>query len=51
MFFELKVSYESFIAHYHDIVKTNFVRGENCFFPDELGQRYTDFDSRIWERR
>jgi acetylornithine aminotransferase len=32
----------------HDIVKTNFVRAENCFLYDELGRRYTDFESGIW---
>lgn len=32
----------------HDIVKTNFVRAENCFLYDVLGRRYTDFESGIW---
>ena len=26
----------------HDIVKTDFVRGENCYLYDEQGTRYVD---------
>lgn len=32
----------------HDIVKTDFVRGENCTLYDSQGRRYTDFESGIW---
>jgi acetylornithine aminotransferase len=32
----------------HDIVKTNFVRGENCYLYDDRGKRYVDFESGIW---
>ena len=32
----------------HDIVKTDFVRGENGSLYDESGRRYLDFESGIW---
>jgi len=32
----------------HDIVKTDFVRGENCCLFDSQGRRYVDFESGIW---
>ena len=32
----------------HDIVKTDFVRGENCSLYDASGNRYLDFESGIW---
>lgn len=32
----------------HDIIKTNFVRGENCYLYDDQGKRYIDFESGIW---
>lgn len=32
----------------HDIVKTNFVRGKNCYLYDDEGKRYVDFESGIW---
>lgn len=32
----------------HDIIKTNFVRGENCYLDDDQGKRYVDFESGIW---
>ena len=32
----------------HDIVKTNFVRGENCYLYDSHGTRYVDLESGIW---
>ncbi len=32
----------------HDIVKTDFVRGENCYLFDERGKRYVDFESGCW---
>ena len=32
----------------HDIVKTDFVRGENCYLYDTQGRRYVDFESGIW---
>jgi acetylornithine/N-succinyldiaminopimelate aminotransferase len=32
----------------HDIVKTDFVRGENCSLYDSRGRRYIDFESGIW---
>jgi acetylornithine aminotransferase len=32
----------------HDIVKTNFVRGENCYLYDDEGKQYVDFESGIW---
>lgn len=36
------------ILHCHDIVKTDFVRGENCYLYDSQGKRYVDFESGIW---
>lgn len=32
----------------HEIVKTDFVRAENCFLYDSEGRRYVDFESGIW---
>ncbi len=32
----------------NEIVKTDFVRGENCFLYDSEGKRYVDFESGIW---
>ena len=32
----------------HDIVKTDFIRGENCSLYDASGNRYLDFESGIW---
>lgn len=32
----------------HEIVKTDFVRGENCHLYDSHGKRYFDFESGIW---
>lgn len=32
----------------HDIVKTDFVRGENCYLYDHQGKRYIDFESGCW---
>ncbi len=32
----------------HDIVKINFVRGENCYLYDDQRKRYIDFESGIW---
>ncbi len=32
----------------HDIIKTNFLRGENCYLYDDQGKRYLDFESGIW---
>jgi acetylornithine aminotransferase len=32
----------------HDIVKTDFVRGENCYLYDSQGKRYVDFELGIW---
>lgn len=32
----------------HDIVKTDFVRAENCYLFDSNGRRYIDFESGIW---
>lgn len=32
----------------HDIVKTDFARGENCYLYDRSGRRYVDFESGIW---
>jgi len=32
----------------HDIVKTDFVRGENCFLYDSQGKKYIDFESGCW---
>lgn len=32
----------------HEIVKTDFVRGDNCYLYDEEGKRYVDLESGIW---
>lgn len=32
----------------HNIVKTDFVRAENCYLYDSKGKRYVDFESGIW---
>lgn len=32
----------------HDIIKTNFLHGENCYLYDNQGKRYIDFESGIW---
>lgn len=32
----------------HDILKTDFVRAENCHLFDSNGRRYIDFESGIW---
>ena len=32
----------------HDIVKSDFVRGDNCYLYDGQGKRYVDFESGIW---
>ncbi|TDA64713.1 MAG: aspartate aminotransferase family protein [Chloroflexi bacterium] len=32
----------------HEIIRNNFVRGENCYLYDDLGGRYIDFESGIW---
>ncbi len=32
----------------HEIVKTDFVRGENCYLYDSQGKRYVDLESGIW---
>jgi acetylornithine aminotransferase len=32
----------------HDIVKTDFVRGKNCYLYDSEGKQYVDFESGIW---
>lgn len=32
----------------HDMVKIDFVRGENCYLYDSQGKRYVDFESGIW---
>ncbi len=32
----------------HDIVKTDFVRAENCYLYDNEGRQYVDFESGIW---
>lgn len=31
----------------HDIIKTDFMRGEGCYLYDERGKRYIDFESGI----
>ena len=36
------------ILQCHDIVKTDFVRGENCTLYDAQGNRYVDYESGIW---
>jgi len=32
----------------HDIIKPNFLHGENCYLYDDQGKRYIDFESGIW---
>ena len=32
----------------HDIIKTDFVRGENCYLYDSQGKKYVDLESGIW---
>ena len=32
----------------HEIVKTDFVRAENCYLYDAQGKRYVDFESGTW---
>jgi acetylornithine aminotransferase len=32
----------------HEIVKTDFVRGQNCYLYDSRGKRYVDLESGIW---
>ncbi len=32
----------------HEIIKTDFVRGENCSLYDQAGKEYIDFESGIW---
>ena len=32
----------------HEIVKTDFVRGENCFLYDAEGRQFIDFESGTW---
>ena len=32
----------------HEIVKTDFVRGENCYLYDSQGKQYVDLESGIW---
>jgi acetylornithine/N-succinyldiaminopimelate aminotransferase len=36
------------ILNCHEIVKLDFVRGENCYLYDVWGRRYIDFESGIW---
>ncbi len=36
------------ILRCHEIVKTDFVRAENCYLFDSEGRRYVDFESGIW---
>jgi acetylornithine/N-succinyldiaminopimelate aminotransferase len=36
------------ILQCHEIFKTDFVRGENCYLYDSQGRRYVDFESGIW---
>lgn len=36
------------ILQCHEIIKTDFVRGQNCYLYDEQGKRYVDFESGIW---
>lgn len=32
----------------HDILKTDLVRGKNCYLYDSEGKQYVDFESGIW---
>jgi len=36
------------ILRCHDIIKTDFIRGENCYLYDSQGTQYIDFESGIW---
>jgi acetylornithine aminotransferase len=36
------------ILQCHEIVKTDFVRAENCYLYDKEGKQYVDFESGIW---
>ncbi len=36
------------ILRCHEIVKTDFARGQNCYLYDAQGMRYIDFESGIW---
>lgn len=36
------------ILQCHDIVKTDFVRAENCYLYDAAGKQYVDFESGVW---
>jgi acetylornithine aminotransferase len=36
------------ILRCHEIVTTDFKRGENCYLYDESGHQYIDFESGIW---
>jgi acetylornithine aminotransferase len=38
----------SHILRTHEIIKTDFVRGENCTLYDQQGRQYVDFESGIW---
>lgn len=38
----------SHILQCHEIVKTDFVRAENCHLFDSQGRRFIDFESGIW---
>ena len=38
----------SHILKCHDIVKTDFVRADNCFLYDQQGRQYIDLESGIW---
>ncbi len=38
----------SHILKCHEIAKTDFARGENCYLYDSQGQRFVDFESGIW---
>lgn len=36
------------ILHCHEIVKTDFVKADNCYLYDRKDQRFIDFESGIW---
>jgi acetylornithine/N-succinyldiaminopimelate aminotransferase len=36
------------ILRCHEIVKTDFQRGQGCYLYDASGRRYTDFEAGIW---
>lgn len=38
----------NYLLKCHDIVKTDFTHGNNCYLYDSLGKRYIDFESGIW---